>query len=357
MPETYAQKIARLIAATPFGIDTEIQMDGRPPSTASSEFLTNKEQGDWAERIVFSAINEHSPDFLAVPYGRTDSLAAGDDGFAEFYLQYQDELNHIGKKPDLLIFNRAEYPDLEAVDLDDDETVSRAVAAIEVRSSSFLANKYSAYMDNRSMTAIAECERLRQLILQEPLKNALRDKSPEILSLIENATTNTFRELDFRLRTWSSSTVLRELSDRLRELKDQIKILHKRDYLSITPKLEDLALVNRWIQHFGVKHYYLQVFFDKAYVISFKEILEISSDPAKEDVVFSVERDVKNQGKTTIKINVQVGREILGRIDMPQHVAALKELDRGRLLFYVTFKGGKGYLDPAVFSQEIINDV
>jgi len=98
------------------------------------------------------------------------------------------------------------------------------------------------------------------------------------------------------------------------------------------------------------------VFFDKAYVIPFRDILEISSDPNKEDVVFSVERDIKNQGKTTIKINVQVGREILGRIDMPEHKSALKELDRGRLLFYVTFEGGKGYLDMNVLNQEIIYD-
>lgn len=356
MLESYAQKIARLIAAAPFNIDTTIQMEGRPPSTASSEFLTNKEQGDWAERIVFGAINENSQEYIAVKYGRAESLAAGDEGFSAFYLDYQDELNNIGKKPDLLIFNRSEFPNPDLIDLDDDDVVRRAVAAIEVRSSSFLANKYSAYMESRSMSANAECERICRQILTEPLISALREKSPDILSLIQGATQTTFRELDFRLRTWSSSAILRELSDHLRALKEQIKILHKRDYLSITPKLEDLALVNRWIQHFGVKHYYLQVFFDKAYVISFREILEISSDPSKEDVVFSVERDVKNQGKTTIKINVQVGREILGRIDMPEHVAALKELDRGRLLFYVTFQGGRGYLDPTVFSQEIIND-
>jgi len=356
MQDSYSQTIARLIAAAPFNIDTAIQMAGRPPSTASSEFLTNKEQGDWAERIVFGAINENSPEYIAVRYGRSESLAAGDEGFPAFYLDYQDELNNIGKKPDILIFQRADFPEITLSDLEDDDTIRRAVAAIEVRSSSFLANKYSAYMENRSIGANSECERIRQNILAEPLISALSEKSPDILNLIQGATQNTFRELDFRLRLWSSSATLRELSEQLRALKEQIKILHKRDYLSITPKLEDLALVNRWIQHFGVKHYYLQVFFDKAYVISFREILEISSDPSKEDVVFSVERDIKNQGKTTIKINVKVGREILGRIDMPEHVAALKELDRGRLLFYVTFQGGRGYLDPAIFCQEIIND-
>ncbi len=131
--------------------------------------------------------------------------------------------------------------------------------------------------------------------------------------------------------------------------------MHKRDYLSITPKLEDIALVNRWIQTFGVPHYYLQVFFDKAYVIPFRNILELTAAPENEDVIFSVERDVKNQGKTTIKVNVEVGKEVLRRIDMPEHQSALKELGRGRLLFYVTFQGGRGYLDPEVFSEEITN--
>jgi type II restriction enzyme len=243
------------------------------------------------------------------------------------------------------------------LDLDDDETVSKAIAAIEVRSSSFLANRYAEYMEIRTKTAISKCHQLRNEILAPPLASLLHQKSLEIYNMIARATDATFKELDFRLRSWSSSSDLKRLSELLKNLKEQIKILHKRDYLSITPKLEDLALVNRWIQHFNVRHYYLQVFFDKAYVIPFKDILEISSDPDKEDVIFSVEEDVKNQGKTTIKINVQVGKEILGRIDMPEHKSALKELDRGRLLFYVTFHGGRGYLDNQIFLTEIIYDV
>ena len=71
--------------------------------------------------------------------------------------------------------------------------------------------------------------------------------------------------------------------------------------------------------------------------------------------MFSIEKDVKNQRKTTVKVNVAASSELLGRIDMPQHYSAKKELDRGRLLFYVSFEGGKGYLDPAVFREEVIN--
>ena len=356
MPQPYKDVIANLLSSTPFTIDPDLRLTGKPPTMANSEFLTNKEQGDWAEQIVFTAINENSPDYVAVKYGRSESLAAGDPGFQQFYQQYQDELNSIGKKPDLLIFRKADISG-KTLNLNDDETVSKAIVAIEVRSSSFLANRYSEFMESRTKEAIEQCRFVRQNILKDSLKNLLRQKSPEILSVIEHASDETFKELDFRLRSWSSSPELRELSDLLKNLKEQIKILHKRDYLSITPKLEDLALVNRWIQHFNVRHYYLQVFFDKAYVIPFKEILEIVSDPAKEDIVFSIEEDVKNQGKTTIKINVRVGKEILGRIDMPEHKSAVKELERGRLLFYVTFQNGRGYLDNNVFLNEIVNDV
>ena len=39
---------------------------------------------------------------------------------------------------------------------------------------------------------------------------------------------------------------------------------------------------------------------------------------------------------------------------MPNHQSAMKELDRGRLLFYVTFQNGRGYLDNDVFTTEIV---
>lgn len=120
--------------------------------------------------------------------------------------------------------------------------------------------------------------------------------------------------------------------------------------------MEDIALVNRWIQKYNVKHFYLQVFFDKAYVISFQDILELVSNDENEGNNFSIERDVKNQRKTTIKINIKVAREILGKIDMPKHKSAMKELERGRLLFYVTFEGGKGYLDRDVFLRDTIDE-
>jgi len=54
----YKDDIFNLVRQSPLGINTEIQVKGRPPTMASSEFLTNKEQGGWAEKIVFKAIND-----------------------------------------------------------------------------------------------------------------------------------------------------------------------------------------------------------------------------------------------------------------------------------------------------------
>lgn len=349
----YSKRIAELVKSFPLPIDTDVVIEGRPPTSASSEFLTNKEQGDWAERLVVKAINDSPAEYVAVPYGRSDSIAAGDPGFAEFYKAYQDELNTIGKKPDVLLFKKEDAPKSIA-ELGEDDCVRKAIAAIEVRSSSFLCGKYKAAMAERISNAEARCLELRKEILASPYGCLLESKNPSIHEMLKKATPETFRELTFRLAVWSSTPELRTLSGLLRELKANITMLHKRDYLSITPKLEDIALVNRWISHYNVPHFYLQVFFDNAYMISFEKILSLCGNSQREGVDFSIETDVKNQGKTTIKVNIDVGEPVIGKIDMPSHFSAMKELDRGRLLFYVKFDGGQGYLDFDAFRRIVL---
>ncbi|MBN2064717.1 MAG: AccI family restriction endonuclease, partial [Sedimentisphaerales bacterium] len=308
----YKIEIEQLINRLPFEVDTSVMVTGSPPTMASSEFLTNREQGDWAERVVLRAINESSSDYFAVDYGRKDVISAGDPGFAEFYKKYQEELNLVGKKPDILIFRKKDFPDMDVM-LSNDNHIAQAVAALEVRSSSFLEGKYRAYMEKRQADAVDACEDLRKTILCEPFSSLLRNKSKAIFELLSNANVDIFRDLDFRLPSWSSTTQLVQLRELLSQLKTNIKILHSRDYLSITPKVEDFALVNRWIQNYNVRHYYLQVFFDKAFVISFRNILKLVANDEHEEKHFSIERDVKNQGKSTVKVDVRVGNEILGR--------------------------------------------
>lgn len=120
------------------------------PTQASSEFITNKQQGDWAENVIFRAVNDNSQKIVAVKYGKSDDLVAGDVGFESFYNSYQTELDLIGKRPDLLLFKREDFnaelgydiSSLTHVEIAD--YVSKAIAGIEVRSSAFLVDRYTA---------------------------------------------------------------------------------------------------------------------------------------------------------------------------------------------------------------------
>ena len=90
---TYKQDIHDLIERAPLDIDMNAEFRPRKPTMANSMFHTNKEQGDWAEKIVLNSINENSNDFVAVKYGRDDSLAADDPSFDDYFTTYVSELN------------------------------------------------------------------------------------------------------------------------------------------------------------------------------------------------------------------------------------------------------------------------
>lgn len=165
------------------------------------------------------------------------------------------------------------------------------------------------------------------------------------ITLLNTLTFETISIFDFKVPGWKSNERLIEVNNLFKRLKTAIKEIQKRDYLSITPKVEDIKVVYKWIETFNVPHFYFQVFFDKVYGISFEQILTIISNSDNDGVIFSVEKDVQNQNKTTIKINSKIGYPMASKVDEPTHESIRKEMDRGRLLFYVTFKGGTAYLD------------
>ena len=350
---SYYERIRELSKNVPATlVDFSLPRDpSRTPTQASSNFITNKEQGDWAENLILRAINETSKNFIAVKYGKSDDLVAGEDGFDNFYQDFQNELDVIGKRPDLLIFKKSDFNQNLGYDISQiphseiTDYVKKAVSGIEVRSSAFLIDKYEAAMQVRTEKFTQLAIQTRNKILAEftdILEHPTRNK---YLPVLQGITTQTVSVTDFKVPGWSSSERLVQLNDLFKELKRAIKEVQKRDFLSITPKVEDIKVVYKWIETFNVPHFYFQVFFDKVYGISFEQILEIICDPDKEGSIFSVEADTKNQNKTTIKINSKSGVQIAYKIDEPQHKSVRKEMGRGRLLFYVTFEGGTAYLD------------
>ena len=211
----------------------------RTPTQASSNFITNKEQGDWAENLITRAVNETSSNFVAIKYGKSDDLVAGEDGFDAFYQDFQNELDAIGKRPDLLIFKKSDFDHKLGFDISNvphnqiTDYVKRAIAGIEVRSSAFLIDRYEGAMQSRTEKFTQAALHTKDKILTEYsdlLEHPARQNYIEILNGIKH---NTLNVTDFRVPSWSSSERLIELRDQFRQLKTAIKEIQKRDYLSI----------------------------------------------------------------------------------------------------------------------------
>ncbi|SHJ20730.1 type II restriction enzyme [Tangfeifania diversioriginum] len=350
---TYFNDLRKITKGIPDTIvDFNIPRDKTtPPTQASSNFITNKEQGDWAEDLIFRAINETSNNFVAVRYGKSDDLVAGEKGFEKFYNEFQDELDNIGKRPDLLIFKKSDFNEELGLDISGlkhtkiTDYVKKAFAGLEIRSSAFLIEKYENEMQSRTKFHLSETLRIKDIILNEYSDFLNHPKKKPYLDLLKTINKNTVYAISFRRPSWNSTEKLQELTGLFKELKSHINIIQKRDYLSITPKVEDIKVVYRWAETFDVPHYYIQVFFDKSYGISFKQILKLLTDSDKEGEYYEISKDIKNQNKTTIKINTRKTKQIAYKIIEPEHSSVKREMGRGRLLFYVTFKGGTAYLN------------
>lgn len=357
--ENYKQEIDEICSRIHIGLVDfdEPRKRTRKPTQASSEFITNKQQGDWAEDILFRAINDHSSNIVAVRYGKSDDLVAGEIGFDDFYSKYQDELDTIGKRPDLLLFRKEDYDNNLGLDIsmkesaDIHEYVKKAIAGIEVRSSAFLIDKYMQESQNEITEHTLQAIRIKNEIVTS-YKDILKEKRPEFIPLLEQLDEISVRSIDFNVPTWRASQRLQELSALFSKLKEHLKAIQKRNTLSITPKDEDLKVVHKWIMTYGVPHYYVQVFFDKIYGVSFKKILELISNPSLDGKEYTIEQDEKNQKKTTIKIPAQDGICLVVKsLTEPSHESVRKELGRGRLLFYVKFDGGEACLDKLNFDM------
>jgi hypothetical protein len=110
----------------------------RVPPPAFSEFLINRELGDWAENLVAREVADAACGLSCCRYGRSENLVAGDTGFTEYYTNYIRELRTLGKRRDVLLF-RGVSPE-PSVFADAQSSAAReaaraACAALEVRSS------------------------------------------------------------------------------------------------------------------------------------------------------------------------------------------------------------------------------
>lgn len=121
----------------------------RRPTAAHSDFLINRQLGDWTETLLRASFNQQFEEFRAVKYGAGGNLIAGETGFTEMFEGYHNEIRTIGKRPDLLIYD---HETISRLSLSDDISelepsqltgIARmARRAMEVRSSRYLAAEY-----------------------------------------------------------------------------------------------------------------------------------------------------------------------------------------------------------------------
>lgn len=115
------------------------------PTDANSEFLANRAMGDWTERALSNGLSHAFQQFQIVHYGDSDRMAAGENGFREFYITRLEDVRVHGKRPDLLLTTHMVGLDTNVTARSTTELaafVRQAWLAVEVRSSKFEALRY-----------------------------------------------------------------------------------------------------------------------------------------------------------------------------------------------------------------------
>ena len=358
-----------------FGLNIPEFKPRRVPTQAFSQFVINKRQGDWAEKILLDAINATFTDIIAVRYGRSEDIIAGEEGFEEFYKEYQRELSEIGKRPDILIFYKKDYlvlrsnyslPDGYDISMCSrdklDEIVPHAIAGLEVRSSSFLVDKHKQYLEREKQKILNDAfERVLQI---KRKLHSLPSKWRNWVSKVNSVDDLEELLLELPKSSKSDDTEIESFIGDIKSFEKNYRNLLSKQ-LSFTPKVEDLSVVKTWINTYGVPHYYVQVFFDRIYAISFVDILKIISEGLKnvsrrplpntiKSEKFKIEQQPKNQFKTTIYLNIEEGIHIGDVCEneccpanencLPKLNGKYNVLDDGRVIVAVDFIGGHAKL-------------
>lgn len=114
-----------------------------------------------------------------------------------------------------------------------------------------------------------------------------------------------------------------------------------RESPSFTVKVEDLIIVYRWLERYGVMQSYCQVFFDSIFAVNFLDIFSIIASGSG----FTIEKPAKSQEKATIMIPITSGAKIGTATELPQFEAEHRVTELGRHDAFVVPCGGGFSLD------------
>jgi hypothetical protein len=154
--------------------------------------------------------------------------------------------------------------------------------------------------------------------------------------------------------TDSEANTFLEAADEIRNVR---KRTFGRDYLSVTVKVEDLVVVLDWIRTHQIPHYYVQVFFDSIYLLSFERILRLLSDASAHEESYWIQQHEKNQMKRTIHIDIDEGHCLSTDVQRPETDAETREHPDGRLQNYVSFQTPDDHLEEIVMDEYSVREL
>lgn len=270
---------------------------GTPPTQAFSDFISHNEQGFWAENLFYTCLDNLAPKYIPVKYGRSDKIIAGDEGFKDFYNLYQDELNAIGKRPDILLFTNDNYKKINVRDISSlssselDKIVKQAIAGFEVRSSAYLTKKFVAKVGRDSLSFTPKVE--------------------DLLTILK----------------WVSIYGVPHF---------YVQVFF--DSIYILPFIEILIILSTsTLKQKGIKN---------------KKLVGYLNNK----ISYVIEKNPKNQFKETIHIPLSRGILLSDTVNEPTVVGNRKELSGGRLLHHVSFQGGAAQIDKRLLVSLISKD-
>ncbi len=94
-------------------------------------------------------------------------------------------------------------------------------------------------MQNRTTTHLNKAIKIKNKILSEYSDILEHPKKKHFIEILNGLNKDTINAVNFRRPSWYATDRLTELSLLFKDLKENIIIVQKRDYLSITPKVED----------------------------------------------------------------------------------------------------------------------
>jgi hypothetical protein len=273
-----------------------------PQRIRGSDFLMRWSQGRWSEEIVIQTLNKTSH-FGVVPYGPS-TIAPEDPEELEWFFEKMNAINQEGKRPDLLLYDKADY-------------------------------------------SLVESELKNRLGSIEKAAETLSSELKDIISRAQVAL-----EVENSLWVTAKMPGFGKEFTRYKRGKNQGRLKPVGIIPTVIVKQEDIPRLQQWQSEFGVPIYIVHIFYDRGYFIKFSDVLAMleSGELALELQPYTNPSSKASTPKLIVKVPYILCKEfgsVSGQSLLPRTFVD----KNGKVMTYVTFSGGEIQLSQDVFEE------